>query len=62
MNIFKAEPEIQEKLRVKWPKLQICHSQMKSDIDWKCYYYTRKWMASLESRNTKLKTESETAV
>ena len=38
--------------------MQTCQSQMKLDINWKCYHYTRKWMATLESKNTKLKTEN----
>ena len=42
-------------------KLQVCQSQMTSDINGKCYHYTRKWIASLESKN-KLKTELETTI
>ena len=44
---------------VNWIKLEICQSQMKSYIDWKCYHYTGKSMASLENKNTKLKTKTE---
>ena len=62
INIWKIGPEIHEKLQVEQTKLQICQSQTKSDINWKCHHYTRKWMASLESKSSKLKTESETAV
>ena len=58
INIFKIELKIHEKLQVKQTKLQICQSQAKSDIDWKCFHYVRKWMASLDSKNIKLKTKS----
>ena len=51
-----------KKLRVEQTKLQICQSQTKSDINWKCYHYTRKWMAFIESKNTKLKTELKTLI
>ena len=47
---------------VEQTKLQICQSQTKLDIDWKCYHYTGKWMAFLESKDTKLKTKLKTVV
>ena len=59
---FKTEPEIDKKLRVEWTKLQICQSQTKSDINRNGYHYTRKWMASTESKNTNWKTKSKTVV
>ena len=54
--------EIHQKLQVERIKLQICQFQTKSDINWKSYHYTRKWMASLESKNTNLKIELKTMV
>ena len=57
IDIFKIGPEIDEKLRVEQIKLQICPFQTKSDTDWKCYLNSRKSIASLESKITKLKTE-----
>ena len=50
INIFKIGPEIHKKLWVEQTKSQICQSQTKSNINWKCYHYTRKWMAFIESK------------
>ena len=58
INIFKIEPEIHKKFKVEQTKLWICQSQTKSDIDWICHHHKGKWTASLESKNTKLKTKS----
>ena len=57
INIFKIGLEIHGKLWVEWTKLQIC--QMKSDINWKCYHYTRNWKVFLESKTTKLQTKKK---
>ena len=57
ISILLIGPEIHEKLCVERTKLQIRQSWTKSDIDWKCYHYARKWIAFLEIKNTKLITE-----
>ena len=53
-------PEIHEKLLVEWTKLQICQSQTKSDIDWKCLSLHMKMNGFLRKcKDTKLKTKNQ---